>query len=146
VIRPLCAEDVERLFGPRERALGAEWLAKQECGELYVAVAELDGAPIGRRCLEFFPDEGVAWGFGAAVLPEWRSQGIGSMIDRHLEQIARARGLHTLRSAAAKSNEAAVRWHERQGDRQTGESIVRWTDPEGREVEADCWMFERQLG
>jgi ribosomal protein S18 acetylase RimI-like enzyme len=153
-IRPLCAEDVEKggVFDPGERALTAEWLAKQERGELYVAVAELGGVPVGRRCLDFtylddegIPVEGVGYGFAASVLREWHSRGIGSMIDRHLEQVARARGFHALRSAAAKSNEGAVRWHERQGDRCTGERVERWTDPDGREVEVDCWTFERSL-
>lgn len=147
VIRPLCAEDVEALFAPGEGALAAEWLAKQERGELYVAVAELDGVAIGRRCLDFtyFGHLGIGYGFGASVRDEWRSRGIGSMIDRHLEEVARARGMHTLRSAAAKSNEGAVRWHEKVGDRRTGESVERWTNPDGREVAVECWTFERQL-
>ncbi len=89
--------------------------------------------------------EGIGYGFAASVLDEWRSRGIGSMIDRHLEQVARARGLHALRSVAEKSNERAVRWHERQGDRRTGESVKRWTDLDGREVEVECWTFERPL-
>ena len=147
VIRPLCAEDVERLFEPVERAQAAEWLAKQERGELYVAVAEFDGVPVGRRCLDFtnYGHQGIGYGFAASVRSEWRSRGIGSMIDRHLEQVARARGMHALRSAAAKSNEGAVRWHEQQGDRRTGESVIGWTEPDGREVEVDCWTFERSL-
>jgi GNAT superfamily N-acetyltransferase len=147
VIRGLCAEDLERFSGPLERELLTGWLAKQDAGELYVAVAWLDGTPVGRRCLDFthYRDLGIGFGFAATVKPEWRSRGIGSMIDRHLEEVARARGLHALRSVAAKSNERAVRWHEQQGDRRTGERVFRWTNPNGREVEADCWMFERPL-
>ena len=148
VIRPLCAEDVEPLFDPTEYPLAAEWLAMQERGELYVAVAELDGMPVGRRCLNFtlFGDKGIGYLFAAAVRPRWRSRGIGSMIDRHLEQVARARGFHALRSQAAKSNERAVRWHERQGDRRTGERVLHYTSGvHGREVVVDCWTFERPL-
>jgi GNAT superfamily N-acetyltransferase len=147
VVRPLRPEDVEQFFEPREHPLAAEWLAKQERGGLYVAVADIDGVPIGLRCLDFtyFGDEGIGFGFGASVRAEWRSRGIGSMIDRHLEEVARARGMHTLRSVAAKSNVGAVRWHEQQGDRRTGESVERWTDSDGREVTVDCWMFERPL-
>ena len=152
VIRPMCAEDVERFFAPHEHAFAAQWLARQESGELYVAVAELDGVPVGRRCLDFrrygdegYCDEGEGYCFAASVFPQWRSRGIGLMLDRHLEQVARARGLHTLRSLAVKSNEGAVRWHERLGDRRTGEGVARWTEPDGREVEVDCWMFERPL-
>jgi ribosomal protein S18 acetylase RimI-like enzyme len=139
---------VERLFEPIERELAAKWLAQQERGELYVAVAEHDGVPVGRRCLDFtrFGDQGIGYTFAASVRPEWRSRGIGSMIGRHLEQVARARGLHTLRSMAAKSNERAVRWYERQGDRRTGERVVRYTSGvHGREVVVDCWTFERPL-
>ena len=148
VVRPLCAEDVERLFEPEEQALAAEWLAQQERGELYVAVAEVDGVPVGRRCLDFtfFAGQGIGYAFAAAVVADWQSRGIGSMIDRHLEEVARGRGLHTLRSTAEKANEGAVRWHERQGDRCTGDQVVGWTDPDGREVEVDCWTFERPLG
>jgi GNAT superfamily N-acetyltransferase len=148
VIRPLRPEDVKgAIFRPDEDTLAAGWLEKQERGELYVAVAELDGAAIGRRCLDFtyYGDEGIGYGFAAVVLDEWRSHGVGSMIDRHLEQVARARGMHALRSVADKTNERAVRWHERQGDRRTGERIARWTEPDGREVEVDCWTFERKL-
>jgi GNAT superfamily N-acetyltransferase len=147
VIRPMCAHDVEGFFEPSERALAAEWLAKQARGELYVAVAEIDGVPVGRRCLDFtyFGDQRIGYGFAAAVLSEWRSRGIGSMIDRHLEDVARARGMHALRSVAEKSNEGAVRWHEQQGDRRTGERVVGWTDLDGREVGVDCWTFERSL-
>jgi hypothetical protein len=53
VIRSLRAEDVERFFEQAELATGAEWLARQERGELYVAVAEVDGQPVGHRCLDF---------------------------------------------------------------------------------------------
>jgi ribosomal protein S18 acetylase RimI-like enzyme len=149
VIRPLSAEDVEGpLFAPGERRLAAEWLAKQERGAVYVAVAELDGVPVGRRCLDFelFGDKGIGYCFAASVRPRWRSRGIGSKIDRHLEQVARERGMHALRSQAAKSNESAVRWHEQQGDRRTGERIERYISGiHGGEVVVDCWTFERQL-
>ncbi len=148
VVRPLRAEDLERFSSPRERELLAEWLAQQERGELYVAVAWVDDAPVGRRCLDFtnYGDQGIGFGFAASVRPEWRSRGIASAIDRHLEEVARERGLHALRSVAAKDNERAVRWHERQGDRRTGERVLSWTEADGREVEVDCWTFERSLG
>jgi ribosomal protein S18 acetylase RimI-like enzyme len=68
------------------------------------------------------------------------------MIDRDIERVARARGLHALRSQVAKSNERAVRWHERLGNRRTGERVERYiSGVHGREVVVDCWMFERQL-
>ena len=36
-----------------QQVLGDDELAQQERGELYVAVAEVNGAPVGRRCLNF---------------------------------------------------------------------------------------------
>ena len=101
---------------------------------------------MGRRCLELTDVRGIGYCFAASVRPQWRSRGIGAEIDRHLEQVARAWGLRALRSQAAKSNERAVSWHERQGDRRTGERILRYTSGvDGREVVVDCWTFERQL-
>jgi GNAT superfamily N-acetyltransferase len=147
-IRCLSADELERFTRPHERVLLARWLEQQERGEVYIAVAWIDGVPVGRRCLDFtnYGDQGIGFGFAASVRPEWRSRGIASRIDRHLEQVARERGLHALRSVAAKDNDRAVRWHERQGDRRTGERVLSWTEADGREVEVDCWTFERPLG
>jgi len=146
--RPLRAEDAERLFRPGQEALVQEWLTRQEGGGLYVAVAELDGVPVGRRCLDFtyYAGQGIAYCFAASVQPEWRSRGIGSMLDRHLAEVAHARGCHTLRCVAAKHNDGAVRWHERIGDRRTGECVASWTEPDGREKKVECWRYERPLG
>jgi ribosomal protein S18 acetylase RimI-like enzyme len=115
---------------------------------MYVAVAEVDGVPIGQRCLDLTTHAGERIGrvFGAWVVPEWQGRGIASMIDHHLEHVALARGFHAFRSSAAKHNAQAVRWHERLGDRVIGEGPARWTEPDGREVEVDVWTFERTLG
>ena len=146
VIRRLTADDLEWLFKPAERVLGERWLAQQERGELYVAVAEVNGAPVGRRCLNFtsYP-LGAGYCFAAYVRPELRSQGIGARIDEHHESVARARGLRALRCAVDKKNTRSISWHERCGYKRIGESVVRWTQVDGREVEVDCWMFERSL-
>jgi ribosomal protein S18 acetylase RimI-like enzyme len=148
VIRPLQAEDLERLFEPIERASGAQWLARQERGELYVAVAEIDGVPVGRRCLDFtcWPGARIAHVFAASVRSEWQSRGIGSLVDDHLGQVALARGFDAIRCVTAKSNSGSVRWHERLGYRRIGEGLVQWTEADGREVEVDCWKYERPLG
>ena len=147
-VRELRPADVDLLFAPVGRSLAAEWLRRQERGEIYVAVAEVDGEPVGRRCLDFtsFADIGEGELFAAVVRPEWRSRGVATAIQGHLDDVARRRGLRVLRSVVVKGNERARRWHERIGDRLIGERLVRWTEPDGREVEEDCWDFERELG
>ena len=77
--------------------------------------------------------------------PAWQSRGIGTRLDEHLEQVARARGLRALRCVVVKLNPRSRAWHERLGYRCIGESIVRWLDSGGREVERDCWEFERRF-
>jgi ribosomal protein S18 acetylase RimI-like enzyme len=145
VIRRLTADDLDRLFDPAERVLGEQWLAQQERGELYVAVAEVNGAPVGRMCLNFtwYQHIGAGYCFAVVVRKELRSQGIGARINEHLESVARTRGLRALRCAAGKKNTRSIAWHERCGYKRIGESVVRWTDVDGREVEVDCWKFER---
>jgi GNAT superfamily N-acetyltransferase len=148
IVRALRADDLDALFGARERALGEEWLAGHECGEIYVAVAEVGGVPVGRRCLDLtsHADEGVPFAFAAAVRPDWRSRGIGSMLDAHLAEVALARGFRVLRCTVAKHNTRAIAWHDRLGYRCIGEGIHSWIDPEGHEVVVDCWELERPLG
>lgn len=147
VFRALRADDLEHLWPPSERAQAAAWLARQERGEMYVAVAEVDGVPVGRRCLDLtlLADRTVGFAFGAGVVENWRRRGIASALEKHLEEVARARGLRAIRSTAVKHNAQAVRWHEHIGDRLVGDGVVRWTEYDGREVERDCWMYERSL-
>jgi GNAT superfamily N-acetyltransferase len=103
VIRRLTADDLDRLFKPAERVLGEWWLAQQEHGELYVAVAEVNGALVGRGCLNFTSHSlGSGYCFVTYVRPELRSKGIGARIDQHHESVARARGLSALRCAVDK--------------------------------------------
>ena len=147
VIRPFRADDLDSLFDATERALGAEWLARHERGDLYVGVAEVGGVPVGRRCLELTSSagEGAAYAFAGAVRPEWRSRGLGSMLDDHLEEVALARGFRALRCSVAKHNTASKAWHDRLGYRCIGVSVGWLTDSSGREVVADCWELERPL-
>jgi ribosomal protein S18 acetylase RimI-like enzyme len=128
--------------------LAEKWLARQGHGELYIAVAEIDGAPAGRRCLnvEHYAAIGAGYCFAASVLPQWRSRGIGAIIDAHLAAVALKKGLRVLRCVVEKSNPRARSWHERLGYRVTakasstgstptatrsrrtvGSSSVRWT-------------------
>jgi ribosomal protein S18 acetylase RimI-like enzyme len=146
-VRQLRRDDLERLFPPFELGLAEKWLAMQERGEIYVAVAEVDGAPVGRRCLQLqhLAASGVVYGFAASVLVEWRARGIGTLIDAHSEAIALAKGFRAMRCSVAKSNVRGQAWHERLGYRIIGERIVHWVEGDGREVTQDCWDFERPL-
>lgn len=147
VMRPLRDGELESVFNAERREQGAEWLARQLRGELYVAVAEVDGEPVGTRCLD--PVCGREWGhaflFGASVRPAWRSRGIGAQLDAHLEEVARSLGFRTLRCVNAKRNARALRWHEKLGYRTIGETTLRWTAVDGREVEVECWELEREI-
>jgi len=147
VVRQLRPDDLERFFPPIELALAKKWLAMQGRGELYIAVAEVDGAPAGRRCLnvEQYAAIGAGYCFAASVLPQWRSRGIGALIDAHLAAVASKKGLRALHCVVEKSNPRARSWHERLGYRVTGERVVHWVEGDGREVTADCWELERRL-
>jgi ribosomal protein S18 acetylase RimI-like enzyme len=91
------------------------------------------------------PTSHAGYCFAAVVRREWRSQGIGTRIDEHVESVARARGLRALRCKIDKKNTRSISWHERLGYKRIGESVVRWTTVDGRELEVDCWKFERSL-
>jgi hypothetical protein len=52
-IRPLRPSDLDRLFDDRSRQFGENWLERQATGEVYIAVAELDGTPVARIGLDF---------------------------------------------------------------------------------------------
>src|SRR5689334_23262671 len=82
VFRRLRRDDVAQCFPAAGRAIAEEWLARQDRGELTIAVAEVDGLPVGRRCLDFtcYPQLHVGYCFAATVRPEWRSRGIGSLL------------------------------------------------------------------
>lgn len=145
-IRALEAADLEPLFG--ERGLdGEERLARQQRGEVLVAVAEVDGVAVGKMCLDLtsYESERAAYVFGAGVRPRWRSRGIGSMLDADLGQAALARGFRTLRCRVAKHNLRAQSFYERLGYLRIGGGLICWTEGGGREVEVDCWEFERPL-
>jgi len=147
VIRPFRADDLDSLFDASERTLGAEWLERHERGDLYVGVAEVGGVPVGRRCLEFtgYGKERVGYAFAAAVRAEWRSRGLGSMLDDHLGEVALAGGVRALRCSVAKHNTRAKAWHDRLGYRCIGESVGCLAEGPGREIVADCWELERPL-
>ena len=146
-IRKLRAEDLPRFFYPEDLALGEKWLGQQERGELYVAVAEVDGVAVGRSCLlyNYKGDPPSAYVFATTVSAEWRSRGIGSALIAHNERVAHSRGMYHLSSHTGKDNPRAAAWRERMGYRRVREETIHWEEIDGRHVESLCWRFERSF-
>lgn len=150
-IRRLRPEDREALFGPRLRHGADAWLERQERGEVYVAVAELDGVPVARVGLDFAAsaDPGVVVLWAASVGEEWRGRGVGTALMRHLEQVAVERGRSVVELLVAKDNPRARALYERLGYVTCGEAVNRWVEQgDGGPVtlEEECWRMRKRLG
>jgi ribosomal protein S18 acetylase RimI-like enzyme len=147
VIRKLRAEDLPRFFYPADLPLGEKWLGQQERGEMYVAVAEIDGVAVGRSCLlyNFKGDPPNAYSFASTVSAEWQSRGIGSAIIAHHERVAQSRGMYQMSSHTATDNPRAAAWRDRMGYRRVGEETIQWDEIDGRHVESRSWRFERSF-
>lgn len=145
LLRAMREDDLTRLFDTQNRELGKQWLEQQERRHSYITVAEVGGVPVGRRCLDLVAkaDTGAAYGFAATVLPQWQSRGIGTLIDRHSEAVARARGFQAVQTDVSKDNHRGFAWHERLGYRKVGERVVRWEEADGQHV-LDCWTLEHR--
>ena len=146
-IRPLKPADLDVLFDDRSRALGADWVERQHQSEIYVAVAELEGVPVGRVGVDFVrrAGEGAAHVWSAHVEPTHQSRGIGTALMIHLEEVARSRGAELIMLGVAKDNDGARRLYERLGYHVCGEEVNSWTFPDGTEVSDDCWTMEKRL-
>lgn len=149
--RPLALPDLELVFNRHNRAFGREWLRRQALGEVYVAVACLDGLPVGRAGLDFVrvrrPETAYLW--AAHVEPRYQSQGIGTALLIHLEQVARERGLLAVTLAVAKDNPRAQTLYERLGYAVFGDKVLSWAylDDAGQKVvvEEDSWLLLKPL-
>jgi quercetin dioxygenase-like cupin family protein len=108
-----------------------------------VAVAEVDGRPVGKRCLDFSWTEGPAFAFAFDVQPEWRGRGIGTLIDDHLGWIALANGFRVLRTVVVADNARGLAWRERLGYLPVEEERSRWHE-HGAEQETQVVVFERE--
>jgi ribosomal protein S18 acetylase RimI-like enzyme len=150
-IRPLCAGDLDqRIFNPRSRPFGVEWLERQERAEVYIAVAELDGIPVGRIGIDFKRDndKAVPYLWSAHVDSEFQSRGIGTAIMLHLEQIALQRGFAIIEIEVGKDNPRARQLYERLGYHIYGEAIGRWSYRDRDrvvEVVDDNWSMRKTL-
>jgi ribosomal protein S18 acetylase RimI-like enzyme len=149
-IRLLEERDLDLIFSRQTRAAGAEWLAGQRRGVYHVAVAEVDGEPVGRVGLNFegtgMADVPFLW--AAHVEPEWQGRGIGTTLMRHVEEVARARGMRAIRLFVAKENERAAALYRRLGYVVCGESVDHWSYEEDGEVvrgAEPAWTMEKAL-
>jgi ribosomal protein S18 acetylase RimI-like enzyme len=150
-LRSLRRADLDEIFSAGGRPHGDRWLERQERGDLHVAVAELEGVPVGRVTLDFvrLAGDAAAHLSAAHVEQPYRSRGIGTALMLHLEEVARGRGFASIRLAVAKDNDRARRLYERLGYDVCGEEINRWSYLDGDrwiEEAEDCWTMEKPLG
>lgn len=149
-IRPLGEADLDRVFTPRSRLFGERWLERQARAEVYVAVAELNGVPVGRVGLDFIPyvNEGEAYLWSAHVESSFQSRGIGTALFLHLEQIAAGRGFRGVRLKVSQDNLRAQQLYHRLGYERCGEEIDRWNYRDGDhliEIVEECWLMRKSL-
>lgn len=146
-IRALRVEDLDHLFDAKSRPAGEKWLERQAGSEVYIAVAEVNGFPVGRVGLDFVLDavEGVAYLWSAHVEQDFQSQGIGASLFLHLEQVARERGFRAIQLKVGQENLRAQRLYSRLGYEVCGEDIDRWSYWEGDRVEVVelCWVMRK---
>lgn len=149
-IRPLRAADLDQIFNPATRPYGEKWLKRQERAEVHVAVAELEGVPVGRAGVDFVKqqDGATALLWAAHVEPGYQSRGIGTALCLHLERVALRRSFTVMKLNVGKENGRARRLYERLGYSISGEEIARWSYREGDrvvEVAEDCWTMRKRL-
>ncbi len=113
-----------------------ELLDRAATGEVVVLVAEANGYPVGRLAIDFARRPGTAYVWSFAVIPHLQRLGIGTLLLRAVERVARERGaggveLHV--EIWHDEGRGARRLYERLGYRATGR--------DGREL-----VMEKELG
>lgn len=86
-------------------------------GEETFLVADVDGHAVGMlsvRCAGGCDDD-RPWLYGGEVLPQWRNQGIGTLLWNEAERIARRRGAAQVSLDVERANTEARRLYERLG-------------------------------
>jgi ribosomal protein S18 acetylase RimI-like enzyme len=148
--RRLAPSDLDSIFSRLSRQKGVEWLAAQEQGHVHVAVADVDGVPVGRAGLDLVKkaNEGVAILWAAHVERAWQSRGVGSLLFAHLEAVARSRGFSVIELGVGKENPRAQALYQRRGYTVCGQQVERWSYRDGNveiPVVEDCWLMRKSL-
>lgn len=162
-IRPCRREDLELL--ERRLPTGSERehelrLAVQQDGRGTFLVARIDDEPVGHLLLTLTGSQyellrrthpGCPEISAVDVVPGLRSRGVGSLLIRRAEELARAGGYPVVGLAVETDNERAAALYRRLGyvDVGTGAFTHRWTRPDAagreREFAQDCVLLVKSL-
>jgi ribosomal protein S18 acetylase RimI-like enzyme len=154
LIRPATDDDLDALWAS---SIGADRLQRRlqlaKRGEETFLVAELDGHAVGMLSVRWAGscDGNRPWLYGGEVLPQWRRQGIGTLLWGEAERIARHYGATQVSLDVERTNGQARRLYER-----LGYAIIRrhahpWCsiDPVSGAVCAsgtsDTWIMRKEL-
>lgn len=155
VIRTTREEDLDGLewfgmFTPH-RELIREAFRRQQCGEVVMLVAEVNGFPAGQAWIDLTrhaaASVGMVW--AVRVLPLLQHKGLGTRLLAAAEEVIRARGLAVAEIGVEKHNPGARRLYERVGYRVTREEYeeYEYTTPDGARmrVPLDQWILRKTL-
>ncbi len=81
------------------------WLESKD-GQMFVV--EVDGAPVGMNRVRFMED-GSAWFEGVRVHPDFRGEGLASMLGENSMRVAKERGVGVFRLTSGSRNRSAHR-------------------------------------
>lgn len=161
IIRQVEREDLPALEWEGEykkfRRLYAEAFSRAERGEAVLWVVEYPGnGLIGQLFVQLNsirPElaDGVqhAYIYGVRVRPQYRNQGIGTLLLKEAESDLKARGFRRVQLNVGQDNPDARRLYERQGYNVVGPDPGRWSyiDEKGsrHEVHEPAWRLEKHL-
>lgn len=129
----------------------SEQFERQVKGDNLILVAEANGFPVGRLCVDLVKGQkdsiGVLWAF--AVFPPLQNLGIGTRLMIAAEDVLSGKGYRVAEIGAGKDNPRARRLYERLGYRVVRDNVEEWdvTTPEGtllHEV-SDEWIMQKPL-
>ncbi|MBI3841216.1 MAG: GNAT family N-acetyltransferase [Thaumarchaeota archaeon] len=104
-----------------------EWLRDPQ-GRVFVV--DVGGVPVGMNRVRFMKD-GSAWFEGARVHPDFRGQGLASMLGENSMRVAKRRGANVFRLASGSRNKTAHRQIARMGFKEKSRISV-YKAPAGR--------------
>lgn len=116
-------------------------------------VAVVDGHAVGMLSVRWTCacDDDRPWLYGAEVLSPWRNRGIGTLLWKEAERIARSRGAEQVSLDVERANSAARRLYERLGYKIIRQHEHHWRsiDPVSGAVIAsgtsDTWLMRKHL-